>query len=621
MATISNDTQAIIDSLINEGKLTRNDMRTNSIRSVNVRLDKFGDVFNSIDLGIGKLNEKVGQMVGKAMIDDSNKQSDIAAAFGLDEEYVKLQTEAAQLQISNSKDEALLNKAELAEKVIAQKQAEDDRKAKTKEDSKMFQGGLFNAAKNNKMSILKYGLLGYAGFQIIRGALDQFTDGKFSAILSSAGTAIKEFVETIDWKAIGANLSKFGTILSEAPWTKIGIGLAAIAALGVGAILPNLIGAGIGGALAKMGMAKVAVEGLPAAAGGMAKGMKLGPIGASLLFMAVTAALPMVKDAIKKSVFGMTEQDIKNAKADPKFFSASTGLDILGNAAQGASIGMMFGPKGALVGAIAGIVIGTGAAALGAIKKMNDVTGGQEVIASRANLAKIEETIALRAKMETELADSMGADKLATELDREFGTLIELQDAREAAVAALAIDTEANADKNEATIAKLKDKNNNLTEQVYESTGQGTGYMRNTTLEEKAAEKARNDKKIKILEAETTAMRKDLTGQNVGVEIMETVLADRMKEEMGPGWFKSMFGEKDPSIQEVKETKEFKALLVDMIADSSFTATGAPTVINQYVGGAVQGDTIIDGSKKDTYTNFLTNFNNPDAASGNLVQP
>jgi hypothetical protein len=337
--------------------------------------------------------------------------------------------------------------------------------------------------------------------------------------------------------------------------------------------------------------------------------------------MGITAALPSVKKAILSSIDGMTEQDIKNAKADPKFISASTCLDILGNAAQGASIGLMFGPKGALIGAVAGLVIGTGAAALGAIKRMNDVTGGQEVIASRANLAKIDETIQLRANMLEELTGSMTADKLADALEEEFGTLEKLQLARDAAVAALAIDMEANADKNEATIAKLKDKNNNLTEQVYESTGQGTGYMRNTTLEEKAAEKARNEKKIKILEAETTAMRKDLTGQNVGVEIMETVLADRMKEEMGPGWFKSMFGEKDPSIQEVKETKEFKALLVDMIADSSFTATGAPTVINQYVGGAVQGDTIIDGSKKDTYTNFLTNFNNPDAASGNLVQP
>lgn len=89
-------------------------------------------------------------MVGKAILDDSNKQSDIAAAFGLDEEYVKLQTEAAQLQISNSKDEALLNKAELAEKVIAQKQAEDDRKDKTKEDSKCLKADYLTLPKTIK---------------------------------------------------------------------------------------------------------------------------------------------------------------------------------------------------------------------------------------------------------------------------------------------------------------------------------------------------------------------------------------------------------------------------------------------------------------------------------------
>jgi hypothetical protein len=616
MATISNDTQAIIDSLINEGKLTRNDMRTNSIRSVNVRLDKFGDVFNSIDLGIGKLNEKVGQMVGKAILDDSNKQSDIAAAFGLDEEYVKLQTEAAQLQISNSKDEALLNKAELAEKVIAQKQAEDDRKAKTKEDSKMFKGGLFNAAKNNKMSILKYGLLGYAGFQIIRGALDQFTDGKFSEILSSAGTAIKEFVETIDWKAIGANLSKFGTILSEAPWTKIGIGLAAIAALGVGAILPNLIGAGIGGALAKMGMAKVATTGLPAAAGGMAKGMKLGPIGASLLFMAVTAALPMVKDAIKKSVFGMTEQDIKNAKADPKFFSSSTGLDILGNAAQGASIGLMFGPKGALVGAIAGIVIGTGAAALGAIKRMSDESGSQEVISSQADLDKISETIRLREDARAALVGELGKDELATALDNDYGSMNELLAAKANAEAALAIDLEANADKNEAKIKELQNQKLVMTRMV--SMGQYGGFREeDLTTEQLAANAETKRKKIEALKAEAIAIRTRLEGQNVDASLIEAVVADRLKKTMEPGMFAKLFGEKDPTMEQVKELPQFKAMLVDMLADSSFTASGS-TVINQYVGGAVSGDTIVDSSKKETYSNYLTNFNGADGASGNL---
>ena len=207
-----------------------------------------------------------------------------------------------------------------------------------------------------------------------------------------------------------------------------------------------------------MGMAKVATSGLPAAAGGMAKGMKLGPIGASLLFMAVTAALPMVKDAIKKSVFGMTEQDIKNAKADPKFFSSSTGLDILGNAAQGASIGLMFGPKGALVGAIAGIVIGTGAAALGAIKRMSDESGSQEVISSQADLDKISETIRLREDARAALVGELGKDELATALDNDYGTMNELLAAKASAEAALAIDLEAHADKNEAKIKELQNQ-------------------------------------------------------------------------------------------------------------------------------------------------------------------
>ena len=126
-----------------------------------------------------------------------------------------------------------------------------------------------------------------------------------------------------------------------------------------------------------------------------------------------------------------------------------------------------------------------------------------------------------------------------------------------------------------------------------------------------------NQKKIEALKAEAIAIRTRLEGQNVDASLIEAVVADRLKKTMEPGMFAKLFGEKDPTMEQVKELPQFKAMLVDMIADSSFTASGS-TVINQYVGGAVSGDTIVDSSKKETYSNYLTNFNGADGASGNL---
>ena len=64
MAEMSADTQAIIDTLMEQGRLLRNDGRTNSIKTVNIKLDKFQDSFNSMNRLLGDISASLRVMVG-----------------------------------------------------------------------------------------------------------------------------------------------------------------------------------------------------------------------------------------------------------------------------------------------------------------------------------------------------------------------------------------------------------------------------------------------------------------------------------------------------------------------------------------------------------------------------
>lgn len=441
---ISAETQAIIDKLTAEGKLIRNDGRTNSIKTVNVRLDKFAAVFSSIDVGIGRLNETISQMVGNAAVAGPE-------ALGLDQEYIDLQREAAELQIENAKDEAVLNKRELAEKIISQKKAEDARRKGEAEDKKLFKGGIFNALKDNKLDILKYGLIGYAGWQIFRGAMDNLTEGGFSEVLGKAGDAFKEFVGNINWKELGENLAdgitKLGDLLSGDGLKTALISLAGAAA--VFAIAKNVLGgaaAGVGGAAMLKWMnsgGKGAMPGLPKpeVSKGMLSKFSLGKLGlAGLALGAVSATLPFVKDAIRENIQELTPAEMAKAEAD------TTGLDVAGMALQGASIGMMFGPKGALVGAVAGATVGLGMMAVDAIQDAMDETGSVATQESNIALEKVNKAIKDRAETAEALKDSgLTPEKIEEALNKEFGVLEELQSARERAIGSVLLETETQA--------------------------------------------------------------------------------------------------------------------------------------------------------------------------------
>ena len=77
MAELSADTEAIIARMRAEGDLVRNS-GTNSIKSVNVNLDRFKGVFNTISSNIAEQNRamKVAAGIGETNRENQQKQSD-----------------------------------------------------------------------------------------------------------------------------------------------------------------------------------------------------------------------------------------------------------------------------------------------------------------------------------------------------------------------------------------------------------------------------------------------------------------------------------------------------------------------------------------------------------------
>ena len=352
MAELSAETQAIVERLQAEGKLLRNS-GSNSIRSVKVELSKFEGIFNTISNNIASQTDTMRASMS-AQEDIAEREREQAArqrAF----DDLEADSESAELKALREKVETQKLKNDLA--------AEKD-KAKGP--------GLFSKLSSmGSMKTLIGGALGIGALTIGYGYLNAETDGGLDKMVKS--------IRDTAWDKISKSMNliaeKTPLILTQLenalkPENLEALakaaGAAAVAGLGIGAaakLAPLALEAGTTAYL--LNEVRKARAGTPpgsVAPGGdgpdrdgkikfQKPGLKSLTV-AGLATYALSALMPKIGDYIRGNIMGMTPTEIANKKYDA--------VDFGGTVLKYSSIGLMFGPKGALVGAGIGAAIGIG---------------------------------------------------------------------------------------------------------------------------------------------------------------------------------------------------------------------------------------------------------------------
>ena len=306
----SPDTLAIIERLKREGSMIRNGK--NSIKSVNINLDKFSKVFNNID-------KNVKQMANISKWVANRDNNNILA--GRENEQRKDDLEEI-TQNQKEKDDSDDNKSN------------DPLKDRIVKNAKGL-GSLL-------MNLGKFSLIGVGAFEFLRGFIDELTDGKMTEGI--------EHIKNIDFKGLMTTIGSIGGLA-----TGIAAFGTAIAGFKIAGLFGTLLGIGLpgaggGGLLKKMG--KVVGRG--------------GLVGmAALMFMYGEK----ISDWIRSDLMGMSKDEIQNSKLEGGGL-ANVGTRMAQFATVGAALG---GIKGALIGAAIGLLYGTTEAALGYLDdKIND---------------------------------------------------------------------------------------------------------------------------------------------------------------------------------------------------------------------------------------------------------
>ena len=361
----SEQTEAIIDRLKREGQLLRNSGK-NSIRQTNVELEKFSGAFDDISKSIAEQSGILDGMQNLAadQAEDAKRRADLAELNDGESETAK------EIRLLREKTDLYNAKKELKEA-----------------RGPGLLDGLFSGSVLKNLAIVAGG--GFIAFKVIKGFVNELTDGGFDRFL--------EEVKNFDFAAVGQALSDFGTTAVEFVSAagpamqnlityfddpvKLLTGLAASA---VGAKLITSIGTSIAAkAIGNL------VTGMPGAMSGKAgKGMgkaMMGALGAAGLIYAEDIA-SYIRGSARNA-------DIKNF--DLRESATSVGITT----ASGATIGMMFGPKGALVGAIAGLAYGLG-------KEIYDYV--QDDVLDKGILSNEAEDIVARRRATQSLRENLG---------------------------------------------------------------------------------------------------------------------------------------------------------------------------------------------------------------------
>jgi hypothetical protein len=380
---MSPQTMAIIDRLQKEGNLLRNS-GTNSIRSVKMDLAKFGGVFDSISTQLADQTSYFASLDSRneAMLEEQRRQADLKeleddAPNPVAEEIARLTEQADLLNAQTSLMEAQSKNREEKGGIMA-----------------MLKSFLPSMSSMQNIALGGAGL--FLGYNMVKGLIDGRTGGAFTQFENEMIRTFKQ----VDWGAVGDSFIEFASKVPTAltaitdflssPLGAIAAGSAAIAAANPGLLLR-------GASLLTPGPRPTTVPttgGPPAPAGGARNLMTARNAGLAVAGGAAIIYADDIGDWVSKNVVGLTDDEIKNTSVD-EF------VGITAAVAGGATIGSMFGPKGALVGAAVGGIIGVG-------QKLHEIVSRTDLedidavaVAERVANANAEAAKEMLAKVET----------------------------------------------------------------------------------------------------------------------------------------------------------------------------------------------------------------------------
>lgn len=355
---ISEETQAILDRLQAEGRLTRNS-GTNSIRSVKVQLDRFEGVFNSISANIA---------------DQTNL---LRKSMGIQEEALEAQ--------KRREDFDELNPPQPATDPTPTTSDSTPEREKSK--------GIFDLIAGAGASLLgamKPLLLGGAGlfvaYNFAKGYIDEKTGGGFTKFENS----MIETFNSVDWTALGQSFMTFAGKVPEAITSIVNFLSDPLNAILAGAGLTAAgILAGFGGGALARGVTRGIIDGVLGQGGDMGerRGRRGGGGGRGLMNLrnvARAGALGIFTGAL--SYYGDDVKSWLTSVGVPGDWS-NVAVDTLTAVGTGASLGWMFGPTGALVGAAAGLAYSFGKGIYNWFKGAAE--DGEEKLQKRLELANV----------------------------------------------------------------------------------------------------------------------------------------------------------------------------------------------------------------------------------------
>ena len=396
MAELSADTQAILNALTEQGRLLRNDGRTNSIKTVNIKLEKFQESFNAMNQVLADISASMRQMVGgegaEGTISVGGAAGQAAAlreAFeGQEDQTEVLEQLRDQMRRQADLDDAELTRRELEEKEKQEQEKKDRLKKQGEENIKNLKentvtGQLVSNPVGFLTKVIKGAMIGFIGFNVIRGVVDAFTGG-----------AMTQFIEDIDWEGLGKGIKSFSDLLFSNKWSAFATVLGSWLLVDFGAPLAvNIVGEALRTNALTTALAKMSPGQITSAPGFFSaqKALKFGMLGlAGLAIAGITEKL-----AENVATQNLSEDEIMKAKRANFQTPASTAISITGYAAAGATLGSYFGPKGALIGLAIGAAVGAGKLVFEAMQRTTE---------EKVDVAEIEERLRM---------DELEADRLA----------------------------------------------------------------------------------------------------------------------------------------------------------------------------------------------------------------
>lgn len=235
---LSPETEAIIDRLKREGKLTRNS-DGNSIKSIKINLEKFADAFTAIQ----KSTEDTARIMTENFVEGNTeilKKVD-ESLEGLTDEQKKAELERRK----KAKEEAIANKENQREQTVAEKAL----RATLIEGFGGLKKGFMAVKKDPWGSLLnigKWALIIPVLAGAIKGVLDlMFGDSEMAKFYKDINnSAFMKFVKDHPWASFGAGLVVFAGLKWAKMYTAM---MAAAATLGVSGGGTDVVAGGGGG--------------------------------------------------------------------------------------------------------------------------------------------------------------------------------------------------------------------------------------------------------------------------------------------------------------------------------------------------------------------------------------